>query len=550
MNKSISVSCFDMIGPAMIGPSSSHTAGACRLGLWANKLCAGQVSSVVFTLYGSFASTYKGHGTDRALLAGVMGFDVDDPSIRDAFEIAKNRGLSYRYIEDHETLTDHPNTVRMDLVTGEGRRVSVVGESIGGGRARVIQINGVEVKFNGRLNALLIHQQDRPGVLAHITQCFAKRDFNIAFLNLYRSGKGDAAFTLVESDAYIPEHLIEELEAYPKISQVLVLINDEIEDVNGAVQERVVDKDARHPYERPMCAEEDWTKYLFASGQSLLSLCEKEALPVHEIMIRREMFLSGKSRTSIQSEMKRMWQVMQQSIEEPLTQQRVSMGGLIGGEGRMVIDGLQKGPKLLGDIAGPAVAYALAVLEQNASMGLIVAAPTAGASGIMPAVLYALKQAEHFSDEAIVEALFMAAALAYLIQLGFSLSGAEGGCQAEVGSGAAMAAASIVALYGASAEASMDAASMTLMNMLGLVCDPIAGLVELPCQIRNAAGATIAFSSAQMVLSGMRSVLPIDEMIEVCHKVGNALPASLRETAQGGVATAPTALRCAACAFK
>lgn len=542
VNKNLSVSCFEMIGPAMIGPSSSHTAGACRLGYWAQRICGQRVTEARFTLYGSFAQTWRGHGTDRALLAGVMGMNVDDPRLRDAYRIAEENGLHFHFARDTATVTAHPNTVKIELLGEGGKAVSVVGESIGGGRAKVIQIDGIAVKFNGRLNSMLIYQKDRPGILAHIAQCCAKRKINIAFLNLFRSDRENDAFTLVETDNVIPDDLIRELEAHELVRQVMILENNvfSLDEQPEAISEGKAEEDEY--------ASEHDRQYMFASASELLSLCEQSSCSIAEVMIRREMYLSGNSRREIFANMTQLWHVMQASIEEPLSEVRKSMGGLIGGEGKKVLESLQSKPALLGN-ASRAVAYALAVLEQNAAMGLIVAAPTAGASGILPACLKAYAESYECTEEKVTEALFVAAALAYLIQLGFTHSGAEGGCQAEVGSAAAMAASALAYLTDCPREAQLDAASISMMNLLGLVCDPVAGLVELPCQLRNANGAVTAFASAQMVMAGIRSILPLDEMINVCQKVGSCLPASLRETAQGGVAAAPSALRCASCLF-
>ncbi len=538
VNKSLTVSCFDMIGPAMIGPSSSHTAGACRIGNWARKISGSDTVKVKFILYGSFANTWRGHGTDRALLAGVMGIDVSDPRIRDAYVIADNKGIEYSFIEDKNTITDHPNTVRIELESDNGNCVSVVGESIGGGRAKIIQIDGISVKFNGRLNSMLVYQKDKPGLLAHIANCCAKRKINIAFLNLFRSETTDDAFTLVEADNCIPNDLIMEIKSHPLVSQVMILENNIIDKNKN---EECNDKTSQDKLDRSK-------SYIFSSAKELMDICKDENISVAELMIRREIELSDKSRDEIISSMEYMWNVMKSSITEALNNKRISIGKLIGGEGKKVLDSLEKENIYLG-VGSKAISYALAVLEQNASMGLIVAAPTAGASGVLPACLKSTQEEFDYTDEQIVESLFVAAAVAFLIQLGFSLSGAEGGCQAEVGSASAMASAALTYLAGGTTKMQFDSASISLMNLLGLVCDPVAGLVELPCQLRNANGSITAMNSVQMVMAGIESLIPFDEMVEVCNKVGNSLPASLRETAMGGVAASPTACSCAACIF-
>ena len=209
-------------------------------------------------------------------------------------------------------------------------------------------------------------------------------------------------------------------------------------------------------------------------------------------------------------------------------------------------------PSLLGCTLTEAAARAMAVLERSATMGVIVAAPTAGSAGVVPGCVLAvaplLAQGRDEIDEMIAEALYCAAAVGLILSTTACVAGAEGGCQAEVGSAAAMAAAALVQMHGGTPEQALDAASITISNMLGLVCDPVGGLVEVPCQARNAQGVAAAFTGAQLALSGVRSLVPFDEMAAVMLQVGHALPTTLRETAKGGIATAPSALSaCARC---
>lgn len=164
------ISVFDVLGPNMIGPSSSHTAGACAIAHLAQKMKSGTLKQAEFTLYGSFAKTYRGHGTDRALLGGIMGFAPDDVRIRDSFEIAKERGIAYRFLLDEKENDIHPNTVDIRMVNDSGTQMTVRGESLGGGKVRIVQINRVQVDFTGEYNAVIIIQKDRPGVAAHITK--------------------------------------------------------------------------------------------------------------------------------------------------------------------------------------------------------------------------------------------------------------------------------------------------------------------------------------------------------------------------------------------
>ena len=217
------ISVFDVLGPNMIGPSSSHTAGAARIAYLAQKMITGPLVQVDFTLYGSFARTYRGHGTDRALLGGIMGFDTDDMRIRDSFRIAEERGIKFQFIPNEEETDVHPNTVDIRMVNAEGQEMTVRGESLGGGKARISRINGVDVDFTGEYSAVIVIQKDRPGVVAHITTVLSDRGVNIAFMRLFREGKGDIAYTIVESDGRLPEDVAQELEDNENVQNVMII---------------------------------------------------------------------------------------------------------------------------------------------------------------------------------------------------------------------------------------------------------------------------------------------------------------------------------------
>ena len=217
------ISVVDVLGPNMIGPSSSHTAGAAIIAYLAQKMIAPPLRRADFRLYGSFAKTYRGHGTDRALVGGILGFSADDERIRDSFALAKQQGLEFRFIPD-ETETDvHPNTVEIRMENAAGRVMTVRGESLGGGKVRIVGINGVKVDFTGEYNALIVVQRDKPGVVAHITKILSDRDVNIAFMRLFREQKGHTAYTIVESDQRLPEGVDALLLENPNITDVMVV---------------------------------------------------------------------------------------------------------------------------------------------------------------------------------------------------------------------------------------------------------------------------------------------------------------------------------------
>lgn len=217
------ISVFEVLGPNMVGPSSSHTAGASAIAYLAQKMLGEKVKSASFTLYGSFAKTYRGHGTDRALIGGIMGYETDDTRIRKSFEIADRLGISYQFIENHEDTDVYPNTVEIAMTGENGRQMTVRGESIGGGKVRIVGINGVEVDFSGEYSAVIVIQQDKPGVVAHITKCISDRKINIAFMRLFREAKGHTAYTIVESDGNLPQEIADEIKQNEFVRDVMIV---------------------------------------------------------------------------------------------------------------------------------------------------------------------------------------------------------------------------------------------------------------------------------------------------------------------------------------
>lgn len=217
------ISVFDVLGPNMIGPSSSHTAGAAIIGYLARSIFSQPVKRVTFTLYGSFAKTHKGHGTDRALLGGLMGFHTDDMRIRDSFAIARERGITFTFIPN-ETETDiYPNTVDIAMESEEGTIMTVRGESLGGGKVRITRINEAVVEFTGEYSAVIATHYDRPGVVAHITKCLSDAGVNLAFMRLFRESKGNIAYTIAETDGRIPEECRQAILANEHVNQVILM---------------------------------------------------------------------------------------------------------------------------------------------------------------------------------------------------------------------------------------------------------------------------------------------------------------------------------------
>jgi len=541
------ISIRDIIGPIMVGPSSSHTAGALRIAYLCRKLLAAEPVNVRFRLYGSFSHTHSGHGTDRALVAGMLGMEADDLRIRDSFDYARQAGLAFSFEPVPDVPTPHPNTVDIHVYDASGAETDVRGESIGGGVAQITRINGVDVQLTGEYHSIVVRQRDAKGVLAHIASVINACDINIATTRLFRERKGQVAYTIMQTDDEIPQGVSDALLLHPDIFDVRIVKSDR---VGTSAPAHGSDEGEGFGFDLTVEQAADLFEHLdFPSAQALLAYCAREHVPLSSAICRRERCLLATEGIAVDDTRNYLFEaldVMRASATEPIGHPRPSIGGLLGGESQS-LDALGgNGP--LAPLTAKAVTYAMAVLETNASMGRIVAAPTAGASGVLPGVLLACQDVHGFTNDELERALANAAAIGYLIARNANVSGAEGGCQAEVGSASAMAASAVTELFGGSPQQCLNAAGNALMGLMGLVCDPVGGLVEVPCQKRNATGAANALVSAQIALAGIPTFGMFDETLEAMRRVGASLPFELRESALGGIAATPSARRyCPGC---
>ena len=279
---------------------------------------------------------------------------------------------------------------------------------------------------------------------------------------------------------------------------------------------------------------------MFRNVAELVELAETKQVKIAEIMIQQEMDVTGRTREKVIQFMDRNLTVMEEAIERGLKGVK-SHSGLTGGDAVLLQEYIKKGKSLSGEVLLDGVSKAVATNEVNAAMGTICATPTAGSAGVVPGTLFAVKEKLNPSRQEMIEFLFTSGAFGFVVANNASISGAAGGCQAEVGSASGMAAAAIVEMAGGTPSQCAEAMAITLKNMLGLVCDPVAGLVEVPCVKRNAMGAANAMVAADMALAGIKSRIPCDEVIDAMYKIGQTMPVALRETAQGGLAATPTA---------
>jgi L-serine dehydratase len=282
---------------------------------------------------------------------------------------------------------------------------------------------------------------------------------------------------------------------------------------------------------------------LAKTGEELLNICNDKGISLSEYAILYEMESSELTREEVIKMMEKSYDVMLEACRQGMEEEVFSVSGLIGGDGYKINKYLNSGKSLTGNVIIKAMARAMSCAEVNASMGKIVACPTAGSCGILPAVIITAVEQLEIDYEAAIKGLFAASALGIIIAQNATLAGAEGGCQAECGSASAMGAAAVVEMMGGTPEMSLNAAAIVFKNIMGLVCDPVAGLVEVPCAKRNVAGAVSALSTADLVMAGVNSKIPFDDVLSAMYDVGKNMPSELKETAMGGIAITKTGLK-------
>ena len=283
-----------------------------------------------------------------------------------------------------------------------------------------------------------------------------------------------------------------------------------------------------------------FTMVKFSCMADLIRLAEEKQRTIADIVIEHEAMNTFKSVVYIEDNMMKIWQVMKESAQKGIENSKKSVSGMVGGDAQKLF---AYENSYSGDFVKNAASFAVAVAETNAVMGRIAACPTAGSCGIVPGVLLAAQQKYEYEDERICQALFTSSGIGMVIENNAMIAGAQGGCQAECGSAAGMAAAALAELAGGTPQQICNAAALAVKNLLGLACDPVAGLVEVPCVKRNGFAAGVAVLAADMSMAGIESVIPPDEVIDAMYRIGKSLPKSIKETAQGGLATTPTGIK-------
>ena len=498
----MSYSLFDIVGPVMHGPSSSHTAGANRIGFLAREIMGEEPRDVVLRFHPDYMKSYRGQRSHVALLAGCLGLREDDPRSGDALRICEERGLRWR-AEALGGRSVSRNTMRVDGTAG-GRRWEITGESVGGGSILIREVNGAAVRLDGNQYVCVLVGGD--GTLPERIAC----------------PEADAARGAFADGTQLS--LLSFSELPPELAELPA-------EARGNGEEEV-----RCRVARPLYAFRDH------GGQPLFLTFEELSRPaegedIADLAVRYECARSAVGRETVLAEARRLVRCAADALAEAEREAPRLIGGFTDPEdGRRLLYRARSGNTAAGEIFTTALARAVLLAERNAAGCRVVAAPTGGAAGCLPAVLLTAGERYGADEEAQARALLVAAAAGMVIGNRASFSGTVGGCQSEIGIGAAMGAAAVAYLAGGSAGEVVQSAAIALKNVLGLTCDPPASPVEVPCVKRNAMGAAVAFFGAELGLSGIRSAILPDDVVDALADTQRRMPPELKFSHRGGLA--------------
>ncbi len=505
----------DVIGPIMRGPSSSHTAAAWR----AAKICLDILNEplekaiIDFDKDGAWAPNYRDQGTTIGIDGGLLGLEMTDDRIKDTEVIANERGISITY-EINTFKTTHVNTFRLKLQGIRGKNIQVVAVSLGGGSVKIEDIDGFEVHINGGSFELLLFNSSKDILLADIGTMFP------ACKSITESFKDDKRLINMKFSKEVPEESIGKLKDLIDFDE-LIITNPVLPIVAG------------NESELP-----------FTSVASLLEFSEKENLDLGALGLIYEQCQSGLKAAEVVDRMTHLVGIIEHSINTGL--EGTTYADRILPQQSHLIKSAQKRKKILqNSIINNVIANVSAIMESKSAMEVVVANPTAGSCGVVGGVLRAVADDIEATNDELIQAYFATGIVGVFFARGPGFSAEEHGCQVECGASAGMAAAGIVQLFGGTARQAIDAASMAIQNMIGLVCDPIADRVEAPCLGKNVSAAVNALSSATMSCAGYNALIPLNEVIETVSSVSSQMPTCVKCTGKGGLAITQTA-----CAIK
>ena len=504
----------DVLGPVMRGPSSSHTAGAHHLARLAVGLfgCRPAAVRCAFDPGGSYGQVYRQQGVDLAFACGLLDWPLTDPRFFDALVEVERAGVTLVFEVKPLRAPDHPNTVEIALEAADRPALALTARSIGGGAIEVTALDGWPVLLAGDVFAVLVEVSPEQRARAE------------RLLRDDGQAMGDIAPT---------EHA----------GRVLLASRREI----ALPLERVRAIEGLEPrtrvYQAPPVAFVKRGSPLFTSTAELIDLAASRNWSLGEAARAYEAALLGMSEAAVHDEILRRFGIMRAAVHEGLTAHTEMQ--LLSPSAGLVFDADARGALPVGGLHTRAAARAMAVMHVNGAMGVVCAAPTGGSAGVIPGTLVTLVEEKRLDPETTARALLAAAAIGGVVAMRATFAAEVAGCQVEIGAAGAMAAAAVVEAAGGTARQAVDAAAIAFQNTMGTVCDPVQGMVEIPCHTRNAVAASSAFVCADLVMGGYANPIPLDETLDAVMAVGRAMSADLRCTARGGLATTPSALKLA-----
>jgi len=493
----------DVIGPVMRGPSSSHSAAACRIGLLLHDLMKGEITDVVidYDPNGSLVTTHESQGTDMGLYGGLLGWQPDDERMMDYKSAIDQAGINIK-INYLDYGAEHPNNYRI-IISNQSISHSISAISTGGGMMEIQEIDGSEVSINGDYYELLIYGSG----LDIIDSLLPEISYE------YKINTG--SFIEIKTTTSLSDELLKKISSIPGVSNVCQL-------------QKVLPVGSRKDLEVP-----------FLTCNKMLELGKEEDLSLWELAIKYESVRGGITEQEVFDKMRSIAVIMRNGIEEGLEgtfyEDRILPVQSVGFKDKMDGEAL-----LDGGMLNTIVLYTTAMMEVKSSMGVFVAAPTAGSCGTLPGAIFGAAKNLKSSEDDIIKALFAAGIMGVFISEHATFAAEVAGCQAETGAGGSMAAAGLVTLLDGTLEQCVSAASLALQNSLGIVCDPIGNRVEAPCLGKNVMAASNALSCANMALANYDALIPYDEVVQSMNEVGEMMAHELTCTGLGGLAATPT----------
>jgi L-serine dehydratase len=517
--KKISDIFNEVIGPVMIGPSSSHTAGPVRIGKCISFLLEDVVKADIrFSEYGSYVSTYEGQGADRGFAAGLMGWRQDDERMNDSLSYKEDIEINAIITEDQ---FEHPNTSIIKAVSSSGDSVEVKSISTGGGNFVITEIDGLELRITGKYFELLIYADHMDSSIENdILKVFENNQIeylekhasylsgvNIMNVKLYGNPDKSVLDTIIDIDKVDKTRLIKPVLPVTPVKNAVIPFGN---------------------------AKEMIEFYELKKNESA------SEIDMYKAAIEYEKAISGWSEQEIVEYASYLFDVMIESVYKGFEADDKYFDYLKP-KGKQILKAFDSGKMISGGIINKAMIFSVAVMEGNASRKKVIAAPTAGSCGVIPGILAAMFEEKTADREELVKSLLAAGLIGAFISNDATFAAETGGCQAEIGSASAMAAGALIQVAGGDILTGLGAASVAIQNMLGLICDPVNGGVEIPCISRNASAVSNAIVSANLVMGGYDYYIPFHEVVETMRRVGLLMPEEHRCTCKGGLCLTNTA---------